>query len=618
MAKKKKKAAKKKTATKKKAAKKKAAKKKTATKKAAKKKNATKKAAKKKNATKKKAAKKKNATKKKATKKKTATKKAAKKKTATKKAAKKKTATKKAAKPKAATPKPTPKKAAAPKPAAAAPADPPKDDSAQKGIYDETTLNWTDLTGKRTGATALGSNKFYKAHIHEVGGQFECVFNYGRVGQSGQFQRVRCATLDAARRTLQKKINSKLAKGYVRVEMRSEHDERAKAAAKGVDVAGAKKKKRKKSTRTFHPQVRDLLKIMYGSVGKAVRAGLSSSAGASEAAPLGNLHDSQLDRGADLLDAIEKAVENKASHNRLIDLTNDYLSAIPRNIDHARRGGRLNLDLILLKDKERIEKEREFLTLLRDTYLQKEVFAEAAESDDPVEVWYEGLSCALEALERGDEEFERVRGYFDKGQSPRNSNFFNKLEVRRAWRLERNGKQPGFESYASKMLARPNATGKIVGWHGTRTENLMGISRSGLLMPENLPKGVHITGKAFGDGIYHAPCWPDAGEDRVAEDGQTYKRYNGALKSMNYTSLAGAYYHSHNTASLGYMFLEEIALGVPEVHLDACWGRNRPAKGYDYIYAKAFGNPRLSHDEIVTFHEDASRLTHLLEIGPKR
>ena len=65
------------------------------------------------------------------------------------------------------------------------------------------------------------------------------------------------------------------------------------------------------------------------------------------------------------------------------------------------------------------------------------------------------------------------------------------------------------------------------------------------------------------------------------------------------------------------MFLEEMALGKPEVHLTACWDRPRPAKGFDYIYAQAFGNPRLSHDEVVTFDEDASRLTHLLEIVHK-
>ena len=32
-------------------------------------------------------------------------------------------------------------------------------------LLEEVVLNWTDLTGAKTGATALGSNKFYKAQI---------------------------------------------------------------------------------------------------------------------------------------------------------------------------------------------------------------------------------------------------------------------------------------------------------------------------------------------------------------------------------------------------------------------------------------------------------------------
>ena len=208
-------------------------------------------------------------------------------------------------------------------------------------------------------------------------------------------------------------------------------------------------------------------------------------------------------------------------------------------------------------------------------------------------------------------------GALRQGQSPKNSNFYNKLKVKRIWTLERRDKKAAFDKHAAKICKPKGATGIIPGWHGTKTENLMGISKSGLLMPENLPKGVAITGKAFGRGIYHAPRWPDAGKKRKGDDGKTYKRYNGALKSMNYTSIAGAYWSPSNSGALGYMFLEEIALGVPEVHLTACWDKRRPGKGKDYIYAKAFGNPRLSHDEVVTFAEDASRLTHLLEIGHK-
>jgi hypothetical protein len=181
------------------------------------------------------------------------------------------------------------------------------------------------------------------------------------------------------------------------------------------------------------------------------------------------------------------------------------------------------------------------------------------------------------------------------------------------WKLERNGTKSGFDAYANEVTRKKGATGVVPGWHGTRTENLMGISRSGLLMPENLPKGVHITGKAFGQGIYHAPRWPDSGQPRK-ENGQTYARYNGALKSMNYTSIGGAHWNAGASGTTGFLFLEELALGVPEVHLSACWDKHRPEKGHDYIYAKAFGNDQLAHDEVVTFDERAQRMTHLLEI----
>ncbi|MCP4503938.1 MAG: hypothetical protein GY822_28775 [Deltaproteobacteria bacterium] len=309
--------------------------------------------------------------------------------------------------------------------------------------------------------------------------------------------------------------------------------------------------------------------------------------------------------------------KRKPSKDAFIDLTNDYLSAIPRNIDYARKGGRLDLDQIVMNSQERVDEQRQFITLLRDAFLQKEVFQKAAQYDDPVEVWYEGLNCDIDTIEAGSDEFDYLDDMFAKGQSPKNGNFFGKLKLVRAWKLERNGEKEGFDKYAAKMAKKKTSTGLIHGWHGTKDANLMGISKSGLLMPENLPKGVHVTGKAFGMGIYHAPRGPDAGEDRKAENGETYKRFNGALKSMNYTDCAGAYWNSGSSGRKGFMFLEEITLGTPEVHLTACWGKNRPTKGKDYIYAKAFGNPQLSHDEIVTFEEDAQRMTHLFEIGMK-
>jgi predicted DNA-binding WGR domain protein len=488
-------------------------------------------------------------------------------------------------------------------------------------MLDEVILNWTDLTGKKTGATALGSNKFYKAELSAVGKGFQVVFTYGRVGQAGQTQTVKATTLEQAKKELDKKIASKIAKGYTRVDLRSGGTGPSAGPSKSAGKAQAATKKAAKkvahkSSGKFHPEVEDLLGLLYGSTGRAVASGLSASAGATADAPLGNLSDAQLDKGADILEQIEAALKktSKPKKNVLVDLTNDYLSVIPRRIDHARRGSTLDLDLILVNSAERIAQQRTFITLLRDAFLQKDVFAAAAEVTDPHVVWYEGIQCDITFLDPKSEERKHIQHLFETGQSPVNSNFFGKVKLGRVWSVEQRGRKPAFDAYAKKVTTNKRASGVIAGWHGTRTENLMGICKTGLLMPKNLPKGVHVTGRAFGLGIYHTPCWPDAGKSIKDEKGKSFVRYNGALKSLNYSSLRGAHYHQDNTDARGYMFLEDLALGVPELALKACFDKPSPAKGAHYIYARAHGHKSLANDEVVTFDENASRRAAIVEV----
>lgn len=478
-----------------------------------------------------------------------------------------------------------------------------------KKIIEEVTLNWTDLTGKKTGATSLGSNKFYKAQLFD---DFSVLFTYGRVGQNGQTQEVQGSSLADAQKQLNKKVDEKIKKGYTKIDLRSDADEAKKAGVVAAAPAKAKAGPSKKGA--FHPEVEALLSTIYVSTGKAVASGLSSSAGATADAPLGNLADAQLDKGADILEEIEKRLTKKTKKDELLELTNDFLSTIPRDIDHARKGKKLDLDLILINSKERIAEQRSFITLLRDAFLQKEVFAAAAEVNDPSEVWYQGLKCDIEFLEPKSAEYKHVKTLFDEGQSPVNANFAGKLKVGRVWKVEQQGRKQAFDDYAAEVTKAAGADGIVPGWHGTRTENLMGICKTGLVTPKNLPKGVHITGRAFGLGIYHTPRWADSGGSSKDEKGKKFTRYNGALKSMNYTSLRGAFYHHNNTADRGYMFLEELALGVPELALEACFDKPEPKKGCHYIYARAHGHASLANDEVVTFDENASRRTAIIEV----
>lgn len=481
-------------------------------------------------------------------------------------------------------------------------------------LLDEVTLNWTDLTGAKTGATSLGSNKFYRAQLFD---DFTVIFTYGRVGQAGQTQTVKGKDLADAKKQMAKKVEEKVKKGYTKIDIRSEADEKKKAGVAAAPAAAKPKAKGPSVKSSFAPEVEELLQLIYKSTGAAVAKGLSASAGATADSPLGNLSDSQLDKGADILEEIEKVIAKKAKKADLIELTNDYLSNIPRNIDHARKGKKLDLDMIVIDSKDRLAEQRTFITLLRDAFLQKDVFAEAAAVDDPHQVWYDGLKCDISYFEAKDDERKEIVELFDKGQSPINSNFYGKLKVTRVWKLEQQGRKKMFDDYADKFAKKKGADGIVYGWHGTRTENLMGICKTGLVTPANLPKGVHVTGRAFGLGIYHTPRWADSGGSTKDEKGKKFTRYNGALKSMNYTSLKGAFYGRDNTAGKGYMFLEELALGVPELALEACFDKPAPNKGCDYIYARAHGHKSLSNDEVVTFDEHASRRVAILEVVHK-
>jgi len=508
-------------------------------------------------------------------------------------------------------------------------------------IVESVTLNFTDLTGDKTGCMTLGSNKFWKGWVEDLGGgqaNFEC--RWGPTGTPGSDKgSVRGTSLYAAQEQLRKKVKEKEAKGYTRLDTRTDHEEMTKAAAKGVVIAAMPTAAAKAvaAPSTVHHEVGRLLGIIYNETAKVVRAGLSAQAGATADNPIGNLSDRQLDIGGAILDEIAEDLQRNigretqtnrtvtlplvggAPSTHIIELTNRFMSNIPREIGREMRG-RENLHRLVLSSYDRLEAQRTFLQLLRDAHLTKDVFQAAGRQTTAAgkeHVWYDGLNCDIEHLSPASADFRKVVEVFTNSQSQRNANWFrggkSTLKVVNVFRFVRNGTEAAFERYAAEVTRKPGAVGRIMAWHGTRTENLLGISKSGLLMPENLPRGVHISGKAFGRGIYHAPVTTSIPTIHgVKTDGT-----NGALKSMNYTSAAGAYYGSGNTAKSAFMYLQEVAMGVGEVRTSPCWDKARP-EGWpqkDFIYAAAGGCSTLSHDELVTFDQNAQVFRYLLEIA---
>ena len=517
-------------------------------------------------------------------------------------------------------------------------------------IVEKVSLSLTDLTGAGTGCTTKGSNKFWTGWVEDLGGgraNFECRFGTVGSNPSDKGSKRGIAMRDALAQ-LTKKVKEKTKPGrssgtYTILDTRTVGDEIAKAQANGVTPNAPKAATPKAATlRKFHPQVERLLGTIYNSNSTAVRSGLAATAGATADNPIGNLSDAQLDKGGEILDEIEDMLKGDLGHEeaankaalvglgrdgrtpnaRVLDLTNRFMSNVPRAIDSANRG-RNNLHRLVIASYERLEEQRKFLQLLRDAHLSKDVFkaaAAAGPSDtSKVAVWHGGLGCEIEWCDADTAEFARVKDIFETGQSKQNANWWSggrsRVQLVGVWRFTRNGTDTRFDAFSRKVGAKRGAVGNLMAWHGTRTPNLLGIGKSGLLMPENLPRGVVISGKAFGRGIYHAPVVTNVS----TIEGQRTDGTNGALKSMNYTGVSGAYYGGSDEGN-AFMFLQEVALGRGEVRHSACWDQHRP-KGFpekDFIYANAGGCSSLTHDELVTFDEDAQIFRNLIEVKVTR
>jgi predicted DNA-binding WGR domain protein len=510
-------------------------------------------------------------------------------------------------------------------------------------IIDQVTLNFTDLTGSKTGCTTLGSNKFWKGWVEDLGGgtaNFCC--QWGATGTPGKTTGSKHGiALSTALSVFAKKKASKIKKGYTELEVRDDAEEAAKAAAAGVVIPAKGKAKAPKVVkgRTFDPQVSTLLSTIYGSTANTVRRGLSPQAGSTDDNPIGNLSDRQLDIGGGVLDEVESALEaefgretagNKDTtlpldregvpNGRIIELTNQYMSNVPRSIDRADRGKR-NLHRLVISSFERLAEQRRFLQLLRDAHVAKAVFAQAAvqtTTGGKESVWYDGLGCDIEALRPGSDDYKFVARVFNNQQSRHNANWWrgskSRLRIVRVFKFSRQNTEAAFDAYSKRIKAKRGATGNIFAWHGTRTPNLLGIGKAGLLMPENLPRGIRTTGKAFGNGIYHAPAWNATNSKVVA--GNKTDGTNGALKSMNYTGHQASYYGGSGTGN-AFMFLQEVALGVADVRHSACFNQHRPS-GWpqkDWTYANAGGCRTLTHDEVVTYDENAQMFRYLVEIA---
>jgi poly [ADP-ribose] polymerase len=447
------------------------------------------------------------------------------------------------------------------------------------------TLNKTDLAG--------GNNKYYhiEAHTSKDKAKFRLYSRYGRVGHEGT-EEERIPTQDelsllAAFESLKSEKTGK-SKGYVEVKM---------AATKvGSSVANVQilsddiKKSNLKSSDPnagvsaikLHRSVEKLVERLYTEAGTAVRTALSGSLNTTVENPLGTLTLSQINTGRTILQEIQQMLTDKpklkGSINKdLIDLSNQFYSAIPQQIAHRPKpsAGKKALDewlgTMVLNDEKRLDEKEDLLGLLSDVQGMVGGFA----SSD-IEKKYTEIGCEYEYLPDTDDRHKRIFKYMNESRSKHHD---WKVSIQNIWTLSIKGQR-------QKHLDAMKGIGNVQPlFHGSGPQNILGICKHGLLMR---PPGVYVTGSMFGNGLYFA--------DQSSKSEQyAFGRYGGGSgKGESY-----------------FMFVADVALGKIKKYQNSQSSLTKAPPGYDSVQGEK--GYSLVHNEFIIYDIKQHLLQYLIE-----
>lgn len=386
---------------------------------------------------------------------------------------------------------------------------------------------------------------------------------YGRVGSSYRTQEYGMYEWD-------KKYREKINKGYKDVSNLVEK----------VDVDG--------NTETLpfdyieNNSIRDILNRLYKYTDSYLKANyLVNTTDVSQA---------QIDRAYEIIDELEKLAYNKTQD---VDKINRCLIELFETIPRRMKNVKENLVSVgATKDKvdEKIRAELDMLKTMSDAVALRKKKVEP-KSDIKIEKLSveEQQAKLLEDMGLIVEDVTDEDIRFIKKQLGESANLFKK-----AWKIT----NPVTEKRFNNLINTDEFKGKKIAhyWHGSRNQNWYNIIQTGLVTN---PKGVKITGKMFGYGIYFAPK---------------------AKKSIGYTSLEGSYWASGSDKS-GFMALFDVALGnvldvydhhywCSSTNKEEMWKHNK----CHTLYAHE-GRGFLYNDEVIAYDDAQVNIKYLVELS---
>jgi len=473
----------------------------------------------------------------------------------------------------------------------------------KNGTYDVKEvleLNFFDLSGKKA-KTKGTSNKSYhiELHVAKSGNKAQLYSLWGPTGSNQREDWRHYSSESAAKSDFDKIIKSKKRKGYVEVDVaqRAYGSEEAKKITKAVILNNVDKTS-KGSTTSLHPKVQQLVTRLFGSTNDFVITTLKC--------PLGQLTNKQIDYGRDLLSDAKNLVGKRkrissSIKSQLENITNDFYAAIPHNLGSGARGQMTHL---ILDDAIKIAQKEADLDTLMDA---KQVGAILTSNN--VDQQYDSLNADIEYVDPNSYDFKWIEAMIH-GTRASNHRWLGKIKLLNVWALSRKkeesiflanaekiakkcGKQPlprQLEKYVKERPKLPRGRGSLYTnanvlplCHGTRTENLIGITKNGFLIR---PSGAVLTGAMYGSGAY----------------------FGMFSKAANYCSVRSSYWARGQDDS-GFLFITDVALGKQKI---ASYSGNytlNNIKPCHSVWAKG-GQSGVINDEFIVYNQSGPNQQH--------
>jgi len=412
------------------------------------------------------------------------------------------------------------------------------------------------------------NNKFYVIQVLQQGNTYYCFTRWGRVEERGQNACKPSASLAAAQAEFKKKFREKTKNDwdvimkdpskfktvpglYTLLEMSYEDDDIEQIQ----EALGTLKDKRIKEAKKVRPsalpkQTQELINLIFDlDMFKQQMAKFELNV---KELPLGKLSLVQINKGFAVLEKISAAINSGGGNFQA--LCSEFYTVIPHSFGRQVPP--------IFKDAESVQNKKDMLSVLSDIALaqdltkkgEKEALKEEAEEewiDNPIDKNYALLKANIEPLDQESHEYEVIVNYLKATMGD-----WRKLQLMDVFKVTR-------ESEPARFKACENIVERKLLWHGTNVAVLVAILSTGLrIMPHS--------GGRVGKGIYFA---------------------SENSKSAGYVGTT--------SDNIGFMFLNEVAIGKQHViNKDDSSLRCAP-KGFDSIIAKGWTEPDPSKDTIL-------------------